>query len=391
MLEAKDIVTYILEAIAVTAVTGYILVKNSKTAPNWNKLIAMTITIAVSFIVLDLFAPDVSSGARLGAGFRTGTMMVGGTGEMNHPTGTQPTNSSPDMQLYGTQCGGMDDVVAYDYYSPINTELSGKVKDPQHAIFDTLIATSPTETVNVDTLQRSIDDRMALDSTKSNDMNWACATNDNGRDIHTIFQDGQRYKTTPFSTTSSTLLFESNPMIGGDSEGTPAATTTARMVYSGDLVKLKTNDGASVTLPGDSSYIRVTKDKPMGDNLFKLRFVLANGHDELNMVPIKYGDAVHIVYNNEEAHEVYLNHDGDLNNLKNTKDTVFSLVNSDDHESKELIDMRYDVLIRTAGTDQFLSSNPQRKRIETNATVDSATKFTVEPQYGCGPLWRFQR
>lgn len=69
-----NIIKYVLEGAAVAFVAYYIL-------PNSTKLPAEIATLALTaslvFMILDLYAPAVSDGARMGAGFGIGAGLVG--------------------------------------------------------------------------------------------------------------------------------------------------------------------------------------------------------------------------------------------------------------------------------------------------------------------------
>ena len=68
-----DIFKYILEGLAV-AVAAY-FIPQRKTEPI--EIVYIAITAAATFMILDLFAPSVSSGARQGTGFGIGLNQVG--------------------------------------------------------------------------------------------------------------------------------------------------------------------------------------------------------------------------------------------------------------------------------------------------------------------------
>jgi len=74
MLEIKDLIKYALEGIAVAVVAFYI----PKRKTDINEVLLIAATAAISFLVLDQFAPLVGVGARQGTGFGIGYNMVGG-------------------------------------------------------------------------------------------------------------------------------------------------------------------------------------------------------------------------------------------------------------------------------------------------------------------------
>lgn len=74
MLDVQSLVKYLLEGVAV-AVAAYYLT-NKKQDPQ--EVLMLGLVAAVSFLVLDQFAPAVAGGARQGAGFGVGYQLVGG-------------------------------------------------------------------------------------------------------------------------------------------------------------------------------------------------------------------------------------------------------------------------------------------------------------------------
>jgi hypothetical protein len=191
ILNTSQIITYVLEAAAITLVSRYML---GKTALDRGVLMLM-ITIAVSHIVMDLFAPLVGTASRQGSGFALGTQLVQGGGGMGLQAGLGmkrslagvghgQTGGAMGLQaalgmkrsLSGQeQIGGMDDRVALDYYGH-DRKPTGAVKDPKYAMHGSMIATNgpnlnpspsspcdPVPVKQVNVLERFIDDRQALD------------------------------------------------------------------------------------------------------------------------------------------------------------------------------------------------------------------------------------
>lgn len=69
-----NIIKYVLEGAAVAFVAYYIL-PNSKKLPA--EIATLALTASLVFMILDLYAPAVSDGARMGAGFGIGAGLVG--------------------------------------------------------------------------------------------------------------------------------------------------------------------------------------------------------------------------------------------------------------------------------------------------------------------------
>jgi hypothetical protein len=69
----KSLFKYFLEGLAVALAAFYI----PKKKMTFTEVIMIAVTAGVTFLVLDLFAPTVGSGARLGAGLGIGFKQVG--------------------------------------------------------------------------------------------------------------------------------------------------------------------------------------------------------------------------------------------------------------------------------------------------------------------------
>ena len=66
-------IKYMTEGFAVAIAAYYIPKKMLK----FQEIAAVALTAAITFAILDIFAPDISRYARLGAGFGTGSGLVG--------------------------------------------------------------------------------------------------------------------------------------------------------------------------------------------------------------------------------------------------------------------------------------------------------------------------
>jgi len=69
----KSLLKYFLEGLAVALAAFYI----PKRKMTFSEVIMIAVTAGVTFLVLDLFAPAVGNGARLGAGLGIGFKQVG--------------------------------------------------------------------------------------------------------------------------------------------------------------------------------------------------------------------------------------------------------------------------------------------------------------------------
>ncbi len=74
MLTKDQIIKYILEGIAVSVASVYLTKKNHSIVD----IVSLGLVASITFMVLDMFAPSVSLGARQGTGFGIGYNLVGG-------------------------------------------------------------------------------------------------------------------------------------------------------------------------------------------------------------------------------------------------------------------------------------------------------------------------
>uniref|UniRef100_A0A6C0J898 Uncharacterized protein n=1 Tax=viral metagenome TaxID=1070528 RepID=A0A6C0J898_9ZZZZ len=293
---------------------------------------------------------------------------------------------------------GMDDRIAIDYYSPIQNEVSTPLIKQDNSIYNTMIATNMNDEPNnvkgvegfidgndgthivltnklvqVNTLERAIKGRQAI--------NYGCnALKTNLIEAFavgpTAGERGLVYGTLNTSTHSDVNSVKS----------------MGNIVYSGDLINIETSDGNKLVLTENSTFVKaVPLDTVLGNTLFKFRFQLVTGHNNLKLVPIKYGDSIKLIYNDVNGQEVALNHFNGLNNLKNDKDTIFTIIKSTVSDDHSTINYNDNFILKQGneGTKGFLSVNMTHDKIVTNADFQTATAFIMSPAKGCGPLWRF--
>jgi ABC-type Co2+ transport system permease subunit len=74
----QNLIKYALEGIAVSVAAFYLTNKKQSI----KEVLMLGLVAAVTFLILDLFAPMVGAGARHGSGFGIGFGMVGGEGEV---------------------------------------------------------------------------------------------------------------------------------------------------------------------------------------------------------------------------------------------------------------------------------------------------------------------
>ena len=116
MLSLARIIIYLLEGFAITIAIFLITKKRLQTA----ELFTLALTIGVTFMVLDLFSPQIAAGARQGAGFGLGFKQVGGAQPSDDPEGYPSGVSCSGGQCNLATIEGMDDPVAIQYYKQYN-------------------------------------------------------------------------------------------------------------------------------------------------------------------------------------------------------------------------------------------------------------------------------
>ena len=77
MLDVQSVVKYLLEGLAVAVAAYYLTRKRT----DLKEVAVIALVAAVTFLILDQFAPGVAGGARQGSGFGIGLGLVGGDAE----------------------------------------------------------------------------------------------------------------------------------------------------------------------------------------------------------------------------------------------------------------------------------------------------------------------
>lgn len=410
----QNILKYLLEGLGIAVAAKYLLGKASSV----RELMLITVSITLSFIILDMFAPAVATGARQGVGFGTGLNLVqfgAGHNEIRE---------------------GMDDPVAIDYYTHGGHPKISEEGQPIMHLRDSIVAensdkmdlyysseelqrSTPSQ---VDFIGRFMDDRMMLSRGKakktaeSKNLHERFVSEIRRERVHNIagfdsqaLTQGTVSKIEAFADAADNTNLYNNftsgagqtaaerGLVYGTVTVTPDQKHLSRInktLYSGDLITLVDNTGNTLAGFDGSKYVRAAApaDMNVGNKLFKLRFELTSGHDTTKLTPIKYGSAVYLIYNDDSAQTHKVSHNGDLNMMDSNKDVVFELINPTNNADTGVINQGDDILIRRAVEGdkmQYLKVNTDRKRVETNADAASATKFKALAQKGCGPLWRF--
>ena len=375
-----DILKYLLQALTIAFVARFVGKQS-----DLKDILLLTITITVTLIILNKLS-DIFFTHQVD-GFSTIINLRGGG------------CNSCGKKIVET----MDDPVAIDYYRN-NRFPTGSIKpsDEKHAIYDTLIATNNVQTggfgglqqalgtqrtlrgtshsgggsmidnmeslsqqteptkgsVQVNVLNRFIDDKMAMDL----------------RNGHEAFQDSE-------------TVAERGLVYGTVPERSAEASSEATL-YSGDLISISSVTGDKLILT-EGNYIKAVKSNnvsPLNDKLFKLR--IQKIKPSFSRVPIMYSDSVNIAYNNDKAQTVLINHDGDLNILKNVRDTVFEIQNLNNTAGAVQKETSVLICAITESGKKFLKINADNGHISLSAP-NEATKFIITSQQGCGPSWRY--
>src|SRR5947208_16330681 len=101
MLSLAKIILYLLEGSAIT-IAIYLITKKQLQA---SELFTLSLSIGVTFMILDLFAPEIGAGARQGAGFGLGFKQVGGTPRPESYYGTNGRFQGNFGRCTGDRCG----------------------------------------------------------------------------------------------------------------------------------------------------------------------------------------------------------------------------------------------------------------------------------------------
>jgi hypothetical protein len=291
----QNILKYLLEGLAI-ALAIYLVNKNIKP----KEILMISLVGAVTFAVLDLFAPNVGSGARLGAGFGLGAKHVGfgehfqqGEEEVMMPEETDEVVQVQDEEQEYVE---MPEV-------PEMQELNEEINETEDDLLgfdesdDTLASfEEPTN--------EEIQKEMAIKNKNVNNNrdNMEGFTNYAGllkqaRNVGQVLtQQARNVFTEGFqSEVDLDTPSENNKRIGG-------------VLYSGDIVNLyeastfNTDNKSIVQRSATSSDILVTDEiQGVKTNLSKLRLVKEDVNGGLvssnRQVPISYGDTVFIRHN----------------------------------------------------------------------------------------------
>jgi hypothetical protein len=339
LLNMNKITEYILQAAAIALVSRYFLGRT----PLDRGLFILIISIAVSHLVVDLFAPDVGIYMRQGVGFGIGHELVG-----QQQGGSMGLQTALGTQRTIKQTGG-------GLQSALGTQR-----------------TLRNEAAQVNIIERFMSDRETLDLDY-----YEKDRSSPGRagEIHEQFID-------------NLMMDKVIQVMAYDGKDNSAkisfdASVTHRQslndfLYSEDLISIGSGESRLVLL--DGNYIQVVPKTQSGlnDKLFKLRFKAVNSESSDRTV-IKYGDPVLIQYSDDAAQTKMLNHDGNLNILQNNRDVVFRLLCKNPRDPRDVVDTKDQILIGCA-EGSYLKID--RDRVTTTANEYEATVFDISSVHG---------
>jgi hypothetical protein len=383
----------------------------------WRAALVLAIVSSITYIVLDLLAPKVGEGARQGAGWRHGMNMIGGSRCNCLPNKCGCQNKLSESK--NLQVGGMDSQVALDYYGETLFKLNGEgdpnlnpqtptvikshniagghsdlpdilfqPRAPGHLTESLPLQQGGThhglmqqELAQIDTLGRSLDQKATMDYYNEEGNVGPLQTSDNVKGV----PDGLFSHNVDLAGQIGGETASERGLVFGTVRQAPHgghATRVDKVLYSGDLVHLIVKDTSGRLILKDDQ-ISIGNDD-MGNRLFKFRLIKVDGHSSLKLIPIRYGDLVHLVYNDESGQTVKLNHaGGKINNLKSHRDTVFQLSDSQNPSSNEVANLG-DVVNIICRDGYLLQHNGH---ILSNGK--QGTSWILQSHEGCGPLWRW--
>ena len=127
MLTLGNLIIYFFEGLAVSAALYLLARRQLRMA----EMVIMALSISVTFMILDLFAPGIATGARQGTGFGLGFRQVAGGTHPRYYYGdqNQVAGGTYPRYYYGDQnqvIEGMDDPAAIQYYQRYNPSDSNQ-------------------------------------------------------------------------------------------------------------------------------------------------------------------------------------------------------------------------------------------------------------------------
>ena len=134
MITRDQLIVYILEASAI-AIVGKIILGRS---PLDTSIFILIATLAAANIIVDLYAPQLSTSLRQGTGFSLGLQQVGGSLKIDEIVAKQVENNAKSMQMLENQLQGLRDKLA-DAQSKANTPLDSIMHETTRKMYPDII------------------------------------------------------------------------------------------------------------------------------------------------------------------------------------------------------------------------------------------------------------
>ena len=380
-----DVVKYLLEGLAVIGVSHYV----SRGMLDVREIVILGLAAAITFLVLDLFAPSVSLGARQGSGFAIGKRLIEGfpddivTDAVNDITGGAGAHSRPIEDFDPTESndgfngGGV--VSQGDEHQPYNQPYNQPYKLVDGHYSAKVLRAGYNENV------RCYNDDQEYCSYPAP---WAqCNAGD--EPLTPTQLGGATEHDKPFQ---ETLPESSVPEVPEAPETQEIPEQELKfdknyretdVLYSGDLILISSN-GRYLQRGTVDSQLLLDKPFPqVGTNLSKLRFVHANKHSPEQQLRLDYGEPVFLMHN------AYFNHTNSTkfikygDRLQSHQDgqlyRTFKIYNAQNPQRRGGIDLSQEVVITRGdqdGTNIYLKVE-QDKGISSASANNMASKFQI--------------
>ena len=382
LLDMNQAIKYLLEGLAVAAAAFYINRKNT----NLREVATIGLVAAVTFLVLDLFAPNVGASARQGSGFGIGTGMVGGT---EHDASASEFDADSD-----------DELDALDHMANLAEAKAQLMKTQQlnhiQAEQDATIQQNSCEPLGKPYKIR--DGQYAAKIVMPGYIEGQVGTYNGVPDLsksapHPWSKNGHGHGNGQAGGAEEEAVeLELNDDDLGDEEGsalklatqTDPRGRTAGVLYSGDLIHLSSNSKFMQRGVVDSQIVLDTALPEVVTNLTNLRFVHANNHDINKQTPLKYGDPVHLMHSanfNNKNEQRYVKYGVKLqSHQEGPLFRTFKIFNAAGQDNTGALQPGSDVVIARGdqeGDNIFLQVKDD-KTVETKATFSEASKFKID-------------
>jgi hypothetical protein len=354
------IVKYILEGLAVSFVAYYLTGKKTELF----EIMLLGVAASITFMIIDMFAPNVAPGLRQGSGFGIGYGMVGG--------GSRP------KRWYDPTVEGFESQEQYDDFKQ---NLGNPYKLREGPYSAGILQAGYNE--NVRPYNSYGDPHVSDPSIWNKDLFDAYEQNNKHPQQG---GDGAPIEPAPASAAAPApaQAMQNNEKKPNSFLVDDADYRESGVLHSGDLVMLS-NNGNSIQRGTVDSQIVFDKPLPkMGSNLSKLRIVLAKKHSIAKQVPIKYGDEVNILHN------AYFNNKNETRFIKYGERLqshqegplfrVFKIVDPVDPKRTGNVESGKEVLLLRGDNqgDNIYLKLEDDKTVSSAATKSTATKFIID-------------